>query len=222
MNIYEKIQAIRVELEGMNIKMSGHNEFAHYDYFELDDFIKPLNALMQKHKMTAYPSFTPDFATLTAVDLEKPDDKVIITSPMGTANLKGCHDVQNIGATETYQRRYLYQALFDITEKDGINGTQGKDGKQDKKPMNGTVKSTPPQPQVSEKPFPGQAKQKQLTNYEKLCELITGYEADITPSDIKDTVFRLFGKAIKVNDLTAKQFDELYAEINGMITEPPI
>ena len=52
MNIYEKIQAVRVDLENEQIKMTGHNEFARYDYFELDDFIKPLNALMHKYKMT--------------------------------------------------------------------------------------------------------------------------------------------------------------------------
>ena len=202
MNIYEKIQAVRVELEGMNIKMSGHNEFARYDYFELDDFIKPLNALMQKHKMTAYPSFTTEFASLTAVDCEKPEDKVTITSPMGAANLKGCHDVQNIGAVETYQRRYLYQALFDITEKDGINGTQGK-GEQKAKSAATSEKS----------PEKAQQQNAAPSNYQKLCDIIKGYEDIITPKFITDTVFKLFGQAIKVNDLVPKQFNELKGEI---------
>ena len=128
MNIYEKIQQVRVELGDQKIVMSGKNEFAKYDYFELDDFLTPLNELMHKHKMTAYASFTQDTATLTAVNCEKPDECVVVTSPMGTANLKGCHEVQNIGAVETYQRRYLYQTLFDIAEHDGLNGTQGKQG----------------------------------------------------------------------------------------------
>lgn len=125
MNIYEKIQTIRVELKKQNIRMSGYNDFAGYDYFELDDFLPVLNELMQQYKMTAYPSFGTEIATLTAVNCEKPEETVVITSPMGSANLKGCHAVQNIGATETYQRRYLYQALFDISEKDSLNATQG-------------------------------------------------------------------------------------------------
>lgn len=125
MNIYEKIQTIRVELKNKNIKMSGYNDYAGYDYFELDDFLPALNDLMLRHKMTAYPSFGAETATLTAVNCENPEETVVITSPMGSASLKGCHAVQNIGATETYQRRYLYQALFDISEKDSLNGTQG-------------------------------------------------------------------------------------------------
>lgn len=126
MKLIEKIQNIRLDLMAEKIKMSGHNGYAGYDYFELNDFLRPLNRLMQKYQMTAIPSFNKDEASLTAYDFES-DDKITITSPMGTASLKGCHEVQNIGAVETYQRRYLYLAMFDISESDILNGTQGKD-----------------------------------------------------------------------------------------------
>lgn len=126
MKLIEKIQNIRLDLMSENIKMSGHNDYAGYEYFELADFLRPLNRLMAQYKMTAIPSFNKDEASLTAYDFES-DDKLTITSPMGSANLKGCHEVQNIGAVETYQRRYLYLALFDISESDVLNKTQGKD-----------------------------------------------------------------------------------------------
>ena len=106
--------------------MTGKNTYAGYDYFELDDFLKPLNRLMEEHKITAIPSFGTDCATLTAINCEKPEETFTISSPMGSANLKGCHEVQNIGAVETYQRRYLYQAMFDISESDALNKTHGK------------------------------------------------------------------------------------------------
>lgn len=130
MNLYEKIQNIRVALEKSDIKMSGKNTYAGYNYFELDDFVSDLNRLMLEFKMTAIPSFTPELATLTAYDFES-EQTLTISSPFASANLKGCHEVQNVGAVETYQRRYLYQAMFDITEKDGLNGTQGKDDKKE-------------------------------------------------------------------------------------------
>lgn len=126
MNIFEKIQKIRNDLTQVKIKKTGRNEYAGYDYFELDDFIRPLNELMQKYGMTAIPSFTAENASLTAINIEKPEETYTITSPFGSANLKGCHEVQNIGAVETYQRRYLYQAMFDIAEHDALNATQGK------------------------------------------------------------------------------------------------
>ena len=142
MNLFEKIQEIRVRLQEEPIKMTGKNTYAGYDYFELDDFLKPLNRLMQEYKMVAIPSFAQDVATLTAINCEKPDEVFIITSPMGSAQLKGCHEVQNIGAVETYQRRYLYQAMFDISESDALNKTHGKEdnAKTQKPPQNSPAK----------------------------------------------------------------------------------
>ena len=34
MNIFEKIQAVRVELRHTKLKMSGKNKFANYEYME--------------------------------------------------------------------------------------------------------------------------------------------------------------------------------------------
>ena len=48
MNIFEKIQAVRVELRHTKLKMSGKNKFANYEYMELDDFLPTLNELMNK------------------------------------------------------------------------------------------------------------------------------------------------------------------------------
>jgi hypothetical protein len=42
---------------------------------------------------------------------------------MSTACLKGCHEVQNLGAVETYIKRYLYQNCFEIVENDELDGT---------------------------------------------------------------------------------------------------
>ena len=129
MNIFEKIQTIRVELKHKDLKMSGRNKFANYDYMELDDFCPALDELMLKYKITAIPTFSREKASLTAIDCEKPEDRYTIESPFGTADLKGCHEVQCIGAVETYQRRYLYQAMFDISESDGLNKSQGDPSK---------------------------------------------------------------------------------------------
>lgn len=38
---------------------------------------------------------------------------------MSRAALKGCHEVQNLGAVQSYLRRYLYMAAFDIGECEG-------------------------------------------------------------------------------------------------------
>ena len=62
MNIYEKLQEARVELQGMNLKKSGKNSFAQYDYFELADFMPHINQIMLDKKLTGFCSFTEDSA----------------------------------------------------------------------------------------------------------------------------------------------------------------
>ena len=125
MNIYEKLQEARVELQGMNLKKSGKNSFAQYDYFELADFMPHINQIMLDKKLTGFCSFTEDLASLTLVNSEKPEERIVFTSPMSKANLKGCHAVQNLGAVETYQRRYLYTTAFEIVEADLLDTLTG-------------------------------------------------------------------------------------------------
>ncbi|USK78941.1 ERF family protein [Peribacillus frigoritolerans] len=127
MNVYEKVQNCRIELQQMNIKKSGKNTFAHYDYYELQDFLPPINLLFQKHKLFSQISFTSEFASLTIVNTENPDEMIHFTSPMAEANLKGTHPIQNLGAVQSYQRRYLYQTALEIVEHDQLDGTFGKD-----------------------------------------------------------------------------------------------
>ena len=68
-------------------------------------------------------SFDADRAYMTIRDTDKPEDTILIQSPMGSADLKGCHVVQNIGAVETYQRRYLWCAALEIVEHDALDLT---------------------------------------------------------------------------------------------------
>jgi hypothetical protein len=44
---------------------------------------------------------------------------------MSSAALKGCHDVQNLGAVQTYLRRYLWTNAFEIVEHDALDATTG-------------------------------------------------------------------------------------------------
>ena len=44
---------------------------------------------------------------------------------MSEANLKGCHPVQNLGAVETYIRRYLWVAALEIVEHDAVDSSEG-------------------------------------------------------------------------------------------------
>jgi hypothetical protein len=132
MNVYSKLQKVRVELKSKPIKESGNNKFAGYTYMELGDFLPIIVELCNDAGLCPVISFA-EMATLTVVNCEKPEEKIVFTSPMSTAQLKGCHEIQNLGAVETYLRRYLYVAAFDIVEHDALDSTQGKDKMEQRK-----------------------------------------------------------------------------------------
>lgn len=124
MSVYKKLQEARCEMQRMTLTKSGENKFAKYFYFELGDFLPTINDLFKEKGLCGVVSFTAELATLKVVDVE--DGSFIeFTSPMGRADLKGCHEVQNIGAVETYQRRYLYVTALEIVEHDALEPVTG-------------------------------------------------------------------------------------------------
>jgi len=149
MKVYKKLVAVRSELQVMSLTKSGHNKFAGYKYFELGDFLPSIQMLFNKYGLCDVISFTEDLATMVVYDTDD-GSSVTFTSPMGSAQLKGCHEVQNIGAVETYQRRYLYVTALAIVEHDALDATTGsapvepKKVVEVKKPDVGTV--TEPNP----------------------------------------------------------------------------
>ena len=70
---------------------------------------------------------------------------------MKEANLKGCHPIQNLGAVETYQRRYLWTALMEIVEHDALDGAAPLDSKP------ATSKPAPAKKTVAKKAAPKKA-----------------------------------------------------------------
>ena len=121
MNVYEKLIQARVMFQEANVKKSGQNKYAGYTYFELNDILPICNKICNEIKAVCVLNFTESVATLQFIDCEKTDDVITFTSPMSEATLKGCHKVQNLGAVETYIKRYLYQNCFEIAENDALD-----------------------------------------------------------------------------------------------------
>lgn len=124
MSVYQKLNKARSILHQKAMVPSGHNKFANYKYFELGDFVPPIIEICNEVGIIPLVSFTDSDAKMDVVDVED-GSTITFTSPMSTAELKGCHPVQNLGAVETYVRRYLYQTAFEIVEHDALNATQG-------------------------------------------------------------------------------------------------
>ena len=126
-NIYEKLQAVRVELAKQGIKKGKKNTYAGYSYYELADFLPQIQELCQKHKVTPIFTVSSDgtSALLIIQDTEKQDASLEFSIPMSQAQLKACHPVQNLGAVLTYERRYLYMIAFELVEADVLEAQTG-------------------------------------------------------------------------------------------------
>jgi hypothetical protein len=124
MSVYKKLQQARLALQNTKLSKSGKNKFAGYEYFELGDFLPQIQKICADIGLCGVLSFNTDMAYLTIHDTDG-EGFVTFTSPMSSAALKGCHDVQNLGAVQTYLRRYLWTNAFEIVEHDALDATTG-------------------------------------------------------------------------------------------------
>jgi hypothetical protein len=109
MNIFEKVQKIKLELVEAGLKKSGNNRFSGFKYYELGDFMPHIIRLCEKYKVCTVIRFNKEFAELLAFDSELIGEQVpiSITSPIEKLEIKGTNAIQAIGGTQTYIRRYL-------------------------------------------------------------------------------------------------------------------
>jgi len=124
MGVYKKLAEARKMMRSRTLKKSGHNKFAGYNYFELGDFLHPALEIFDQLGLISIVSFTKEQAELCVVDTDG-GGEIVFTCPFGSAALKGCHEVQNMGACQTYNRRYLYTLAYELVEHDALDSTTG-------------------------------------------------------------------------------------------------
>jgi hypothetical protein len=128
MSVHKKLMEARIKLQNTKLTKSGHNKFAGYDYFELGDFLPQIQQIFSELGLCGVISFTKDEALLAISDNDTDANvAIVLKCPMASAQLKGCHDVQNLGASMTYIRRYLWVNALEIVEHDALDATMGKD-----------------------------------------------------------------------------------------------
>ena len=145
MGVHKKLMEARIALQAAPLKKSGHNKFAGYQYFELGDFLPTINQIFSKVGLCGVVSFDKELATLTITDTDD-NSEIKLTSPMADANLKGCHPIQNLGAVETYTRRYLWVSAMEIVEHDALDSSAPlKEDKVVISPTQGAQDNIPPE-----------------------------------------------------------------------------
>lgn len=164
MSVHKKLMEARIELQGIQLKKSGNNKFAGYSYFELGDFLPSIQAIFNRLGLCGVVSYSIEYATLTITDIDD-GTVIVVTSPMAEANLKGNHAIQNLGAVETYSRRYLWMTAMEIVEHEILDVFTGFDNPK-KEPAQPVKKVETKQETVSApepKPDPAKSTKTQTT-----------------------------------------------------------
>lgn len=120
--VHKKLMQARIRLQGTKLQKTGLNKFAGYKYFELGDFLPEIQLIFHDIGLCGVVSYDANYATLAITDTDD-GTVIVIASPMAGAELKGAHPIQNLGAVETYQRRYLWMTAMEIVEHDAIDSS---------------------------------------------------------------------------------------------------
>jgi hypothetical protein len=122
MSVYGKLQKARAMLLLSDIKKSGMNKFAGFQYFELADVLPAITKIFNEIGLCGVVRFTSDTATLTIYDAEDANHGSIeFTSPLVYADMSKSQAIQNLGSTHTYMRRYLWLMAMEIVEHDAVD-----------------------------------------------------------------------------------------------------
>lgn len=156
-NIYQKLALARNLLRLKNIKPTGKNQ-GRFTYYELEDILPAVTEICGDVGLLPIMNYYTDRAVLTIYDTQS-DATITLESPMSTAKLAGCHEVQNLGAVQTYEKRYLYMHAFDVAESDVLDGTVDTGKGKSQKP------AAKPAPMQKETPKPQQKKPADITEY---------------------------------------------------------
>jgi hypothetical protein len=118
MSVFKQLQKARTMFLKSDIKKSGKNKFAGYEYFELGDFIPSIHQIFNDVGLCGVVRFTNETASLTVYGDE---GNIEFTSPMVFAENSKGQAIQNLGSTHTYMRRYLWLMAMEIVEHDSVD-----------------------------------------------------------------------------------------------------
>lgn len=126
-NVYQKLIEAREKFLTSEINQSGKNMQLSFKYFELTDIVPIITHIFKDLGLLAVVRFTDTVATLTIVNTDNPEETIDFPAPfnqiqpiVSNAGKQVTNDMQALGASITYMRRYLYLIVMDICVNDEI------------------------------------------------------------------------------------------------------
>ncbi|MDL2301829.1 ERF family protein [Lachnospiraceae bacterium OttesenSCG-928-D06] len=150
-NVYQKLIMARAQFLSSDVQKTGKNMHLSFKYFELDDIVPTATRIFAEQGLIGIVNFTSDIATMNIVNTENPEEMISFVAPfnqiepiVSNTGAKATNEMQALGSSITYMRRYLYMMALDICESDSIDANIGK-------PSGGSAPAAQPQAQVEKK-----------------------------------------------------------------------
>lgn len=132
-NVYQKLIKAREQFLNADVQKTGKNMHLSFKYFELDDIVPAAIRIFSAVGLVPVVNFTADTATMTIVNTDNPEDTVAFVAPfnqiapiVSNTGKQATNEMQALGSSITYMRRYLYMMALDICESDSIDANAGK------------------------------------------------------------------------------------------------
>ena len=133
LNVYQKLLAARAKFLESDVQKTGKNMHLSFKYFELDDIVPTATRIFSEVGLIPIVNFTSDVATMTVVNTDNPEEVIPFVAPfnqiapiVSNAGKQATNEMQALGSSITYMRRYLYMIALDICESDSIDADVGK------------------------------------------------------------------------------------------------
>ena len=139
-NVYQKLLTARAKFLEANVEKTGKNMHLSFKYFELEDIVPTAIRIFNEVGLIPVVNFTADVATMNIINTDNPEESVPFVAPfnqiapiVSNAGKQATNEMQALGSSITYMRRYLYMIALDICESDSIDANLGK-GESDSAP----------------------------------------------------------------------------------------
>lgn len=135
MNAMQKLQIARVEFLNAGVKKTGKNISLEFKYFELEDIVPVAEAIFGKVGLLMVPTFGKEYASAKVYNCDdRGEEPIVFEAPftqiapiISNSGKAVTNEMQALGSSITYMRRYLWQLVLDIIEADDIDASLGKD-----------------------------------------------------------------------------------------------
>lgn len=132
-NVYQKLILAREEFLKSEIEQTGKNMHLSFKYFELKDIVPTITKIFAKMGLLAIMNFADRTGIVTIINTDNPEETIEFFAPfnqiepiVSNTGKQATNNMQALGSSITYMRRYLYLIAMDICVNDEIEPTIDK------------------------------------------------------------------------------------------------